>query len=347
MKNILVTGAGGLIGSEAVRFFAKNKTNRVYGIDNNMRMEFFGKDGDVSSVLAELSLLSNYQHLENLDIRDREGVNLQFSLIKPDAIVHCAAQPSHDKAASIPHVDFEVNANGTMNLLEATRQHAKDSPFVFCSTNKVYGDGPNTVRLIESEKRYDFYNPEYIDGIPETFSVDNCMHSLFGASKLAADIMCQEYGKYFDMNVGIFRGGCLTGPQHKAVELHGFLTYIVNCAVVGKKYNIFGYKGKQVRDQIHSSDVLSAFSAFIDNPKKGEVYNIGGCKGNSASILEIVDILEEKFGYELHHDYVHQNRAGDHICYYSDMSKFKEHYPSWSIKYLLDDIVSEIIESIA
>jgi len=342
MKKILVTGSGGLIGSEAANFYL-NKNCLVIGIDNNMREKFFGKQGNVKHVIADISKNKNYNH-EHADIRDFETMCRIIKKYKPDAIIHCAAQPSHDKAAEIPILDFDVNARGTLNLLEATRKFAKDACFVHVSTNKVYGDLPNTLHLKESELRYDFAGIKYKNGISENFSIDQSKHSLFGASKVAGDIIAQEYGRYFDMNVGIFRGGCLTGPQHAGVELHGFLSYIVKCVLSEKKYTIFGYKGKQVRDQIHCYDVINAFNHFIDNPKKGEVYNLGGGKENSASILEVIKKIKKITGRQLNYEYSDFNRAGDHICYYTDMSKFKKDYPSWCKKYNLDDIIKEMIE---
>jgi len=351
---VLVTGSGGLIGSEAAFHWLK-LGHEVCGIDNNMRKEFFGEKGDTSSVVEKLNSFDNYTHWKN-DIRDREAIDRIISDIKPDVIIHTAAQPSHDKAASIPFEDFDTNAVGTLNLLEAARRHTPDVVFIHVSTNKVYGDGPNRVPMIEGEKRFDINllkESEFTrrgaqwgvsgNGFKENFPIDNCLHSLFGASKVAADIMAQEYGKYFGMNVGVFRGGCLTGPQHAGVELHGFLSYIVKCAMNGTPYTIFGYKGKQVRDQIHSADVISAFEHFIANPRQGEVYNLGGGKYNSASILEVIDLIEELTGKRLNYTYTDQNRIGDHICYYTDMSKFKSHFPEWEIKYSLKEILREII----
>jgi len=340
---VLVTGAAGLIGSEAVKYFLKNG-NLVWGIDNNMRSKFFGKQGDVTSVIDSLSSLEGYTHFFS-DITSEDQMNSIFKTVKPDAIIHCAAQPSHDKAASIPIMDFKVNAFGTINLLECTRLHCKDEAvFIYMSTNKVYGDGPNNILMNETDTRYELSDEKYKNGISETFSIDNCMHSLFGASKASADIIAQEYGKYFNMNVGIFRGGCLTGPQHAGVELHGFLSYIVKCAITGKPYTIFGYKGKQVRDQIHSYDVISAFDHFIKNPKKGEVYNIGGGKKNSASILEIIELLRNNHNLSLNFTISEKNRAGDHICYYTDLTKFKNDFPNWNISYSVDKIINEIIK---
>ena len=338
---ILVTGAGGLIGSEAARFFLKK--GLVWGIDNNMRSVFFGEKGSVKNVIRDLEKIEGYTHI-NADISSKESIQNIFKKISPDIIIHCAAQPSHDKAADIPLLDFNVNAFGTINLLEATRKFCKtDAVFINMSTNKVYGDGPNHLEMTESDKRYDFSDPSYQNGIDEKFSIDQCMHSLFGASKVAGDVIAQEYGRYFGMNVGIFRVGCLTGPQHSGVELHGFLSYIVKCAISEKQYTIFGYKGKQVRDQIHSSDVVSLFDSFIENPKKGEVYNLGGGKENSASILEIIDIIQNISGKRLKSVYSNVARKGDHICYYSDLSKIKSHFPEYNIKYSLKDIVEEIV----
>jgi len=341
---VLVTGSGGLIGSEAAEYFLNVKQCRVKGIDNNMRKVFFGPAGDVSSTITRLSNYQNYYH-KDIDITNKEAVDREISAFQPDLIIHCAAQPSHDKAASIPYLDFAVNANGTLNLLESFRKWcSKSSVFIQVSTNKVYGDGPNHLDLVETEYRYDFASEEYSQGIAENFSIDNCMHSLFGASKVAGDILAQEYGRYFDLNVGIFRGGCLTGPQHAGVELHGFLSYIIKCAKDSTPYTIFGYKGKQVRDQIHCYDVVRAFEEFSINPKKGEVYNLGGGKNNSASVLEIIDSIQEISGKKLIYSQSEKARMGDHICYYTDMSKFKKHYPNWKMTRSLDSIVEEMIK---
>jgi len=337
---VLVTGSGGLIGSEAALHWIK-KGAKVYGIDNNTRMTLFGPGGDVTKVINELRQHKNYNHFE-ISITDRLSILETIREIEPDVVIHAAAQPSHDKAADIPFDDFSINAVGTLNLLESTRRYAKDATFVHVSTNKVYGDAPNHIQMDESDLRYDFRPEEYKNGISEKLSIDQCLHSLFGASKASADLLAQEYGRYFEMNVGVFRGGCLTGPQHAGVELHGFLSYIIKCAIEGKKYRIFGYKGKQVRDQIHSRDVISCLERFIESPRKGEVYNLGGGKENSASILETIEKIKKLTGYELEFEYVDQNRIGDHICYYTDMSKFKKHYPGWSISTSLDDIIAEI-----
>ena len=341
---VIITGAGGLIGSEAVRSF--NKNNLVWGIDNDMRSVFFGPQGSVKSTIEDLQSLDSYTHLWT-DISNESSISKIFEKIRPDIVIHCAAQPSHDKAASIPLLDFNVNAFGTLNLLEATRKYCNDDAvFIHMSTNKVYGDRPNHLSLKESELRYDFLDEKFSNGIDERLSIDQCMHSLFGASKVSADIMAQEYGRYFGINTGIFRGGCLTGPQHAGVELHGFLSYIVKCALQDKPYTIFGYKGKQVRDQIHSSDVISAFECFIENPTPGEVFNIGGGKENSASILEVINLIEDTSGKRLMYDISESNRAGDHICYYTDLSKLKTQFPKWKITRSLKEIIEEIVKEI-
>lgn len=339
---ILITGSSGLIGSEAVKYFGL-KGHKIFGIDNNLRKYFFGENGDTTWNLKRLSKLPiDFTHYD-IDIRDRNKINETIKNIKPDAIIHCAAQPSHDLAAKIPFDDFDTNAVGTINLLESVRNICKESPFVFLSTNKVYGDAPNEIELIETDTRWEYKDIKYQNGIDETMRIDQTKHSLFGASKVAADIITQEYGLYFNMPTVSFRGGCLTGPSHSSAELHGFLSYIIKCAVTGKHYTIFGYKGKQVRDQIHSEDVVTAIEQFINKPTCGAVYNLGGGKNNSASILEIIDILENKYSLKLNHTYSEQNRIGDHICYYTDLSKFQKAYPEWKLQYPLDRIIEEII----
>lgn len=349
-KRVLVTGAGGLIGSEACRFYL-NKEYDVVGIDNNLRKYFFGEGGDTSKNIENTKREHPSFVNNTLDIRDRNSVLDFFKVNGPfDLVIHTAAQPSHDWAAREPFTDFDVNANGTFNLLEAFRLYSPKGVFIFTSTNKVYGDNPNRALLTETETRYDYIPEQKIpgisqEGISEEMSLDHCKHSIFGASKVAADVMAQEYGRYFGLSIGVFRGGCLTGPQHSAVELHGFLAYIVDCAVKGKPYTIIGYKGKQVRDQIHSSDVILAIDEFFKNPRQGEAYNLGGTKENSASILEVVKILKEEFNLDLKWEYKDSPRIGDHICYYSDMSKFKAHYPNWRLTKSLREIIKEMIES--
>jgi len=340
---VLVTGSNGLIGSEAVIYFDKLGAD-VLGVDNNMRATFFGADGDTRWNQRRLETSTRrFRHVE-LDIRDR-GAVLELLATEPvDLIVHCAAQPSHDLAAKMPFEDFDVNAVGTLNLLEGTRRHRPDAVFVLTSTNKVYGDSPNELPLTELPTRWEYTRPEDFDGIPETCRIDRTLHSLFGASKVAADVLAQEYGRYFQMKVGIFRGGCLTGPPHSGVELHGFLSYLVKCAMTGTTYRIYGYKGKQVRDNIHSLDVLRAIHRFYEAPRPGEVYNIGGGRGNSCSILEAAQRVEELGGGRLKTEYVDTPRRGDHICYISNLSKLREHYPGWDISVSLDAILREIIE---
>lgn len=337
---ILITGSSGLIGSEAVKFY-DTRSEIVVGIDNNMRAEFFGIDGDTSWIKKRLEEeCPRFRH-EHIDIRDRSKIMKIIEDLRPDLVIHCAAQPSHDLAARIPFIDFEVNAVGTLNLLEATRMSVPDAVFIFMSTNKVYGDGPNRIKLKELESRWDYDDPRYVDGIPESFSIDQSKHSLFGASKVAADIIVQEYGRYFGMKTVAFRGGCLTGPTHSGAELHGFLSYFFKAAKTGKLYTIYGYKGKQVRDQIHSADVVRAFDEFYKNPKCGAVYNLGGGKENSVSILECIDRVGQLLHKKINYVYSEQNRIGDHICYYSDLTKLKTDFSNWSLTYSIDDIFKE------
>ena len=338
-KTAVVTGSGGLIGSECARLLCEQGWN-VIGIDNDMRRWFFGEAGSTAPVVKGLQeKYSSYRHAA-IDIRDRQTVRELFDHERPDFIIHAAAQPSHDKAASIPYEDFDVNAVGTVNLLVAARDFCRESPFCFTSTNKVYGDHPNELPLRELEKRYDYADGR--DGINESMSIDSCLHSVFGASKAAADLMCQEFGRYFNMPIGIFRAGCLAGPQHSAVELHGYLGYIVMCAVAGRDYTIYGYKGKQVRDQIHSRDVARLFLEFYAAPHCGDVYNLGGGRANSLSILETVSLLED-LGYKLQCSYTPGNRMGDHICYISDLTKIRSHFPKWHQEYGIRRIIEEIV----
>jgi len=344
MKAILVTGSSGLIGSEVCIYFAQQGW-QIHGVDNNQRAIFFGPLGDTRWNQRRLqTLIPNFIHHE-IDIRDRQGVLDLLKEIRPDAVVHAAAQPSHDLAASIPFADFDTNAVGTLNMLEAARQAVPESPFVSLSTNKVYGDAPNELALKELETRWEYADEAYWPGIPETFRIDQSKHSIFGASKVAADVMVQEYGRYFGMNTCALRGGCLTGPSHTGVELHGFLSYLIKCNLMETQYKIFGYKGKQVRDNIHSHDVARFIAAFIKNPRQGEVYNIGGGRGNSCSILEAFSMIEAISGKKMIHEYVDQNRSGDHICYISDLRKMKTHYPGWDITKKLKDIFEEIHRS--
>ncbi|WHZ21018.1 MAG: dTDP-glucose 4,6-dehydratase [Nitrospira sp.] len=344
MKRMLVTGSSGLIGSEVCVYFHGQGWS-IHGVDNNSRATFFGPNGDTRWNQRRLQAdLRHFRHHE-LDIRDRKGAMALIEELKPDVIVHTAAQPSHDLAAKIPFDDFDTNAVGTLNLLEATRLHVPGTTFVHMSTNKVYGDAPNELPLIEQAKRWDYASSDDFDGITEQMRIDQSKHSLFGASKVAADVMVQEYGRYFGMKTCCLRGGCLTGPNHSGVELHGFLSYLVKCNLEGKKYSIFGYKGKQVRDNIHSLDVARFIHAFIDNPRSGEVYNLGGGRGNSCSIFEAFDMIESISGKKMRYEYVDKNREGDHICYISNLKKMTTHYPSWSISKNLKDIFEEIHES--
>jgi CDP-paratose 2-epimerase len=344
VKKILVTGSSGLIGSEVSRFFHERGC-AVHGIDNNQRAVFFGPQGDTRWCQEQLiQSLPHFRHHE-LDIRNRQGVLDLVRELRPSGIVHTAAQPSHDRAAAIPFDDFDTNAVGTLNLLEAARRFCAEAPFIHMSTNKVYGDRPNTIRLKELPTRWEYDDPEFADGIPESFSIDQSKHSLFGASKVAADVMVQEYGRYFGMPTCCLRGGCLTGPNHAGVELHGFLSYLVKCNLEGREYTVFGYQGKQVRDNIHSEDVARFIHAFHEAPRCGEVYNLGGGKGNSCSILEAFTLAEEFSGRKQKYSYVDENRVGDHICYYSDLSKMKAHYPHWSITKSLRTTVEEMVRS--
>lgn len=328
MKKLLVTGSSGLIGSEVSLHFARLGW-KIHGIDNNSRFLFFGTQGDTRRNQQRLqSVIKGFVHHE-LDIRDRKALLELVESIRPDAIVHAAGQPSHDLAAKIPFDDFDINAVGTLNLLESTRQFAPEAPFVYLSTNKVYGDAPNEIPMVELETRWDYSDPTYQQGIPESFRIDQSKHSLFGVSKLAADIMVQEYGRYFGLKTCCLRGGCLTGPNHAGVELHGFLSYLVKSNVEGRTYKVFGYKDKQVRDNLHSYDVACFIEEFIKEPRSSEVYNLGGGKDNTCSILEAFNIIGSLTGQKMNYEYIDRNREGDHICYYSDLRKIKEHYPHW------------------
>jgi CDP-paratose 2-epimerase len=341
---VLVTGSSGLIGSEMVSFFDARATV-IVGVDNNMRADFFGPEGDTRWNLDRLRRNTRHFRHHDTDIRDRGGLDALFRSEGPfDLIIHCASQPSHDLAATRPFDDFDVNATGTLNLLETTRQRSADAVFVFMSTNKVYGDAPNDLPLVELDRRWDYADPDVYDGITEQMRIDSSKHSLFGASKVAADVMTQEYGRYFGMKTHCLRGGCLTGPHHSAVELHGFLSYVVKIQLLGRTYRIYGYKGKQVRDHIHSYDVARAIEAIYRNPRSGEVYNLGGGRQNSCSIFETFDLVEQLTGKKMNYEYVDKNREGDHICYISNLARFKSHYPEWNISKSLGQIVRETID---
>jgi CDP-paratose 2-epimerase len=341
VPTILVTGSSGLIGSEVVSYFCALGFD-VHGVDNNMRADFFGPAGDTRwNQQRLLQRHKSFRHHE-LDIRDRQGIAMLVRDIRANLIVHTAAQPSHDLAASRPFDDFDTNAVGTLNLLEAARQANPEVVFVHMSTNKVYGDAPNEIRLVELPTRWDYADESFKGGIPESFRIDQSKHSIFGASKLASDVMVQEYGRYFGMATCCLRGGCLTGPNHSGVELHGFLSYLIKCNAEGRTYKVYGYKGKQVRDNIHSLDVAKFIHCFYENPRYGEVYNIGGGRQNSISILEAFDRVERLSGKKMRFEYMDQNRSGDHICYISDLSKMRSHYPSWDITKSLNDIFEEI-----
>ena len=340
-KTAVVTGSSGLIGSECVTFLDARGWS-VHGIDNNMRREFFGEHGDTTWNLARLRRETTRFEHHDLDIRDRQGIERLITETRPQLLVHCAAQPSHDLAASLPFDDFEVNAVGTLNLLESMRRHAADSPFVFMSTNKVYGDAPNELDLVELETRWDYADPADHEGIDETMRIDHTMHSLFGASKVAADVLVQEYGRYFGMPTVCFRGGCLTGPHHAGAELHGFLAYLARAAADRTTYRIFGYKGKQVRDNLHSLDVCTAIMAFGERPSSGAVYNLGGGRANSVSLHEAVARFEELLGARIETEYVTEARRGDHVCYISDLQRLRSDYPDWEVTISLDEIFAEL-----
>jgi CDP-paratose 2-epimerase len=342
-NKLLVTGSCGLVGSEIINLLSKDY-KVIYGIDNNSRKVFFGSGGDITTRKKSLKKhIKNYHHY-NFDIRNRGKISNLIKKIKPDCIIHCAGQPSHDLAAKIPYDDFDTNAVGTLNLLESTRKYCKKTIFIFLSTNKVYGDAPNKIKISERDKRFIISEKKYLDGIPETFNIDQNTHSIFGASKLAADVMVQEYGRYFNLKTCCIRAGCITGPHHSGVELHGYLNYLVKMNIERKKYTVFGYKGKQVRDNIHAKDLVMFIKNFIKKPRVGEVYNIGGGYKNSISILEAFELVEKASGIKMIYKTVKKNRIGDHICYYSNLKKAKKHYPEWSIKINLKTIIKEIIQ---
>lgn len=343
----LVTGSGGLIGSEAAKFFAE-KGFEIVGIDNNMRSYFFGDEASTewNQEKIQNQLKDAYTHFK-ADIRDNDAIEAIFKEHKFDIIIHTAAQPSHDWAAKEPMTDFSVNATGTLVMLENMRKYCPEAVFIFTSTNKVYGDTPNRLPLVELEKRWEIAEDHaYFKGIDESMSIDQTKHSIFGASKVAADVMVQEYGKYFGFKTAVFRGGCLTGPSHSGAELHGFLAYLIKCINSGKKYTIFGYKGKQVRDNIHSHDLVNAFYHFFQNPRSGEVYNIGGARNSNISMLEAIEGIEKRLGKKANYELSEENRIGDHIWYVSDVSKFKEHYPEWDFEYDIDKILDEMCAAV-
>ncbi len=341
-RTVLVTGSSGLIGSEVCSHFDSLGWD-VHGVDNNQRAVFFGPAGDTRWNQRRLAgALKRFTHHE-LDMRDRAGVLALVEKLRPSAIVHAAAQPSHDRAAQIPFDDFDTNAVGTMNLLEAARRSARESPFVHLSTNKVYGDAPNEIAMVELPTRWDYADPAYAGGIPETFRIDRSKHSLFGASKVAADVMVQEYGRYFGMSTCCLRGGCLTGPSHSGVELHGFLSYLVKCNLEGRRYTVFGYKGKQVRDNIHAQDVSRFIARFVDAPRSAAVYNLGGGKANSCSILEAFETVSRISGRPMDWTYSEQAREGDHVCYYSDLTRMRADYPGWRPEIGLTETIEQIV----
>jgi CDP-paratose 2-epimerase len=349
MKIAIITGSAGLIGSESVRFFS-DKMDLIIGIDNDQRAYFFGKEASTDWCKKELEkTIQNYNH-HSLDIRNYNALQTIFKEYSTDIalVIHTAAQPSHDWAAKEPITDFTINANGTLNLLELTRLYSSKAVFIYTSTNKVYGDTPNLLPLVEFENRWEIAenHPYYKEGIDENMNIDNSKHSLFGVSKLAADVLAQEYGKYFGMNVAVFRGGCLTGPNHSGAQLHGFLSYLMKCAVTGNHYTVFGYKGKQVRDNIHAYDLANMFYHFYLAPRQGEVYNAGGGRHSNCSMKEAIKLCEKMVGKEMNYSYVEENRIGDHIWYISDLSKFKAHYPAWNWKYNLEDILTQIRDGI-
>ncbi len=348
MSVVIITGSAGLIGAETVDFFAE-KGFDVVGIDNDMRRYFFGDEASTAWSRNRLeTTLPGYTHVV-ADIRDERAVDDLFARYGRNValVVHTAAQPSHDWAAREPFTDFTVNANGTLNLLEATRKHCPDAPFIFTSTNKVYGDAPNRLPLVEGETRWELdpSHPWAEHGIDETMSIDQTLHSLFGASKVAADVMVQEYGRYFGMKTACFRGGCLTGPNHSGAQLHGFLAYLVKCVVTGQPYTVFGYQGKQVRDNIHAYDLVNAFWHFFQAPRSGEVYNIGGSRHSNCSMLEAIAVAERLTGRTLNHSYSETNRIGDHIWWVSDVRRFRSHYPDWSYAYDMERIIAEIVQA--
>jgi CDP-paratose 2-epimerase len=347
-KTVIVTGAAGLIGSEATKFFSARAFD-IVGIDNDMRRYFFGEEASTAAVAAELRERLPNLTFEGCDIRDRAAIDRIFADRGSDIalVIHTAAQPSHDWAAREPITDFTINANGTLILLEAARRYCPDAVFIFTSTNKVYGDRPNGLPLVEHDTRWDVVeeHPYHARGIDESMSIDATLHSVFGASKVAADIMVQEYGRYFGMKTGVFRGGCLTGPAHSGAELHGFLAYLMQCAISGTRYRIFGYRGKQVRDNIHSRDLVSAFHHFFESPRPGEVYNIGGSRFSNCSILEAIALCEEITGRRVNGEYVETNRVGDHIWWISDVSRFQGHFPGWRLTRDVRQILEEIYEA--
>lgn len=339
---VLVTGSSGLIGSEVVRHFDP-QAEEIHGIDNNMRATFFGPEGDTNWNLARLKEETAHFVPHAIDIRDQNALFGLFSATRFDLVVHCAAQPSHDLAAKMPFDDFSVNANGTLNLLEATRRFCPEAVFIFTSTNKVYGDAPNEIKLKELESRWEYDDPRYANGIDETMRIDQSLHSLFGASKVAADVLVQEYGRYFGLKTTCFRGGCLTGSRHSAVEIHGFLAYLVKCNIEKRLYKVYGHLGKQVRDNIHARDVALAMQRVYEKPRCGAVYNMGGGGANSVSILEAFDRVGQLTGIPMHATYVDEARKGDHICYYSDLSRFTRDYPGWSLTMSLDATLEDIV----
>lgn len=346
MKRLLVTGSSGLVGSEVVAQFCSLGW-AVHGVDNNMRARFFGPGGDTLWNRERLRGAHAAFQSHDIDIRDRQRLTDLVASLKPDLVVHAAAQPSHDLAASIPVDDFEINALATLNLLEAVRRHVRDAPFVFMSSNKTYGDRPNSIRLVELDTRWDYDDPRFADGIAEDFPVDQTMHSLFGASKLAADVLVQEYGRYFGMMTCCLRAGCVSGPQHSGVELHGFLSYLVKCNAEQRVYTIFGYKGKQVRDIIHAADIARFIRLFSESPRSGEVYNIGGGRANSLSVREALSRVEAISGLRSLQEYSDRHRKGDHTCYISNLTKIKAHYPSWRVSRGIDAMIEEIYSACA